>query len=107
MRTGFVLKWTLSIVLLFTAGAPAFATITTSPSSVGFASQTVGTTSAPIGVTLTNLNSDSIEIVKVSCSLPQFSYSGPSLPIVLPIGHSFTGKVTFHPALVQTYSGSL
>jgi len=107
MRSRFVSKWTLSIVLLFTAGAPAFATITMSPSSVGFASQTVGTTSAPIGVTLTNLNSDSIEIVRVSCSLPQFSYSGPSLPIMLPVGHSFAGKVTFRPASVQTYSGSL
>jgi len=58
-------------------------------------------------VTLTNLNSDSIEIVKVACSLPQFSYSGPSLPIMLRIGQSLAGKVTFRPASVQTYSGTL
>ena len=46
-------------------------------------------------------------ITGASASLAQFSYSGPAFPITLASGQSFTGSVTFSPAVAQAYSGTL
>jgi hypothetical protein len=89
----------------FAAAAHAGAIV--SPSSLNFGGQTIGTSSAPLAVTLTNTTRNKIRIVSASASQTSFSYSGPSLPITLNQGQSFTGTVTFKPTAAQSYSGTL
>jgi hypothetical protein len=93
--------------LLSGFAAAAHAAATVSPSSLNFGGETAGTSSAPMAVSLTNTTRNKIKIVSVSASQTAFSYSGPSLPITLNQGQSFTGTVTFKPTAAQSYSGTL
>jgi HYDIN/CFA65/VesB-like, Ig-like domain/Immunoglobulin domain/Cep192 domain 4/Immunoglobulin I-set domain len=93
--------------LLFFFGTTALANMTANPSVLNFGSQAVGTTSAPISVTITNTNKRNIKVYSASISGAQFSYSGLSLPIILNRGQSLTASVTFTPATANTYSGTL
>jgi hypothetical protein len=94
-----------ALLSAFAAAAQAGAIV--SPSSLNFSGQTAGTSSAPVAVTLTNTTRNKIRIVSASVSQTAFSYSGPSLPITLNQGQSFTGTVTFKPTAAQSYSGTL
>src|ERR1019366_5854511 len=98
---------TILVALLFLFGTPAHASVTANPTSVNFGNQTVGTTSAPSTVTVTNTGKHSVDIVGASVSSAQFLYSGPTLPITLNQGQSLTASVQFAPAAVQTYAGTL
>ena len=93
--------------LLFVFGTPAHANVTASPTTVSFGTQAVGTTSAPVTVTVTNTGNRVIKIGSASVSRSQFSYSGPSLPITLNRGQSLTASVRFAPTAAQAYSGTL
>jgi len=93
--------------LLFGMAAAAHAAGTISPSSLNFGGQTVGTSSAPMAVTLTNTARNKIKIVSASTSQNAFYYSGPPLPITLNQDQAFTGTVTFNPTASQSYSGTL
>jgi hypothetical protein len=94
-------------MLLFAFGAVAHANVKVIPSSVSFGSETVGSTSASQTVTITNGNRRHVTISSVSDSVAEFSFSGPSLPVVLNPGQSLTGSVTFKPLAAQAYSGVL
>jgi hypothetical protein len=85
----------------------AFASVTASSSSLSFPNQTVGTTSAPIGVTITNTSSQSITIGSVSTSSSQFSFPGVGTAFTLAPGQSFTANVTFTPTAAQNYNATL
>ena len=85
------------VALLFVFGTAAYANVTASPTAVSFGNQTVGMPSAPVEVTLTNTGRREIKIVNASLSTTQFSYSGPSLPVILYRGQSLTAYVTFQP----------
>ncbi len=97
----------IMLVLLFAFGTPAHAGVTVIPASLNFGTQAVGTTSAPMTVTLTNTGWHSITIKSASFSAAQFSYSGPSLPITLYRGQSLIAYVIFTPTAAQSYSGTL
>ena len=102
-----VLGAAMILALMFICSMAAFAIITVSPTSIQFPSQTVGTKSAPITVTITNRNRASVTISGASLSEPQFSFSGPAFPLVLGGGQSFTGTVTFTPSAAQAYNATL
>src|SRR5579872_4403305 len=76
-------------------------------SSVQFPSQAVGTTSAPVSITLTNNWSQAITLASATLSTPQFAYSGLSLPVTLAPGQSVVISVTFTPTAAQAYSDTL
>jgi Abnormal spindle-like microcephaly-assoc'd, ASPM-SPD-2-Hydin/Immunoglobulin I-set domain len=96
-----------AMTMLFAFGTVAHANVRATPSSVNFGSESVGSTSAPRTVTITNENRRSITISGVSSSSAQFSFSGPSLPAKLSPGQSLTGSVTFKPSVAQAFSGTL
>jgi hypothetical protein len=96
--------------LLLTMGASANqfrSPVSLSPGSVSFPSQTIDTTSAPAAVTLTNVGSGQVRVTSVLSSSLEFSYSGPSLPVVLAGGQSLSGFVTFTPAAAREYTAVL
>lgn len=95
------------LAAMFVCSIAAFAATTASTTSLQFPSTTVGATSAPMSVTITNTSRQSIVIESASVSTAQFSYSGPAFPITLADGKSFTGTVTFTPGAAQAYSGKL
>jgi hypothetical protein len=98
------------IVLLFAIDAAARSrgsAVSISPAFVAFGNQAVYTSSLPTTVKLANNSGYRISIVNVSLSLVEFTYSGPSLPITLNPGESFTGTVTFSPSAAQSYSDNL
>ena len=73
---------------------------------MNFGNQTVGT-AATTTITLNNATGHKTRIVSVSSSVAQFSYSWPSLPFTLNPGQQLTGTVTFTPAALQIYNGTL
>ena len=98
---------TIFLVLLLVTGIPARANVAPSPSALNFTAQTVGTSSAPLTVTLTNTGKPNANISSASSSNAAFAYSGPSLPVTLASGQSLTASVTFIPGAAQNYSGTL
>jgi hypothetical protein len=97
-----------AMTILFAFGTVAHARVTASPTSVSFGNQPVGSASASQTVTITNESSRRhVTISSVSDSAAQFSFSGPTLPVVLSPGQSLTGSVTFKPSAAQAYSGVL
>ena len=105
-----ILSAAMFIGLLFaidTAARSRGSAVSISPAFVTFGNQTVNTSSLPATVTLANNSGYRITIVNVSLSLVEFNYSGPSLPITLNPGESFTGTVAFSPSAAQSYSDTL
>ena len=102
-----ILNAMILITLMFLFGTPARANVTTSPATVSFGSQAVGTTSAPATVIVTNTGNGAVKIANASVSSSQFLYSGPTLPITLSHGQSLTASVRFAPAAAQAYVGTL
>jgi hypothetical protein len=93
--------------LVLLCSIAAFAASTSSSGSVLFPSQTVGTTSAPLPVKITNTTNRALTIQGASISIAQFSFVGPAFPVTLAVGQSLTGSVTFTPSAAQSYSGTL
>jgi hypothetical protein len=96
-----------AIAALVLCSIAAFAASMSSSSSVQFSSQTVGTTSAPMPVKITNTSNRAITIQGASISVAQFSFVGPVFPVTVAVGQSLTGSVTFTPSAAQSYSGTL
>jgi hypothetical protein len=95
------------LALMGVCSNAAFAAVTASSTSLRFPNQTVGTTSASIGVTIANTSSQSITIENVTSSAPQFSFSGAGTAFTLAPGQSFTANVTFTPTAAQNYNATL
>ena len=93
--------------ILLACATAAHANINVTPPSINFGSQSVGSAGASQTVTVTNENKRSVKIVTASNSVGQFSFSGPSLPVLLTTGQSYTATVTFNPSAAQAYSGVL
>jgi hypothetical protein len=77
-----------------------------SPSSLDFGDQDIGTTSNPLTVTLTNTGSSDLVVSGVSPAPSQFAVAGPNSTTIAP-GKQTLYSITFSPAAVQAYSGSL
>ena len=95
------------IVVLSVFGAPAHATLAANPIAAKFPNQIVGTSSPPIGISLTNTGRRSSTVVSVSVSSAQFVYSGLSLPVTLNRGQSVVVALTFRPSAALTYAATL
>jgi hypothetical protein len=82
--------------------------LTVSPTSLTFPAQTVGVTSAPQVVRLTNSSQASVTLTTISAT-GEFSQANNcgSLPSVLNVGASCTISVTFTPAGTGNRTGSL
>ena len=94
----------LALLLVFSARAQAGITVT--PTSLSFAARSVGTTSAPAQITITNNNKNGLKIVAGSVSISQYSLTGHSFPVTLSHGQSATWYVTFTPNAAQSYSSA-
>jgi len=81
-------------------------TLQLSPQSLTFANQTLGTTSNPQTVTLTNLGSTSLSISSIGTSAP-FAVSANTCGTSLAAGAKCTANVTFTPTVPGTSDGSL
>src|SRR5258708_7971352 len=79
---------TILLVLFFASCVPLplQANVNISPVSLSFGNQSVGTTSPPVKMMLTNARGHNATIVSISSSVAQFSYSWPSLPFTLGAG---------------------
>src|SRR5260221_4497497 len=104
-----ILRAAILLVLFFVSctAATLQANVNINPVSLSFGSQSIGTTSQPIKMTLTNARGHSTTLVSISSSAPQFSYSWPSLPLTLSAAQQLTGTVIFKPAASQIYNGTL
>src|ERR1700680_4195948 len=90
------------LAMVFVFGTAAHARVRASTSTISFGNQSVGATSVAQTVVLTNFSMGSVSILSASISGPQFSYSGPSLPVSLAgKGGSGTFSVTFQPSAAQ------
>jgi hypothetical protein len=78
-----------------------------SPSSLAFAGQSIGTTSAPISVTLSNDQSFALKIYDIDASGDFAVDPSGTCGGVLPIGHHCTVAVTFTPTAQGARSGGL
>lgn len=80
--------------------------ITLSPSSLDFGGQPVGTTSPPQIVTLTNVGSKTVAILRVGIGGEKFAQTNDCGTVVL-AGGTCSINVTFTPTGVRGYSGTL
>lgn len=83
------------------------ASITVSPATVNFGNETVGISSAPISVVLTDSSRSSAEIVGISTSSKVFLSAAPAMPVYLRRGQSLTASVEFLPFTATSYRGYL
>jgi hypothetical protein len=80
-------------------------TVTLTPSSLAFALQLVGTTSAPQGATLTNTGNQPITISSIVATAP-FSQTN-NCPSTLPVGGTCGINIVFTPTDKGTVNGTL
>jgi len=101
----------LSLGLLFVGSAffplPVQAGVGVNPASLSFGSVTVNTTSSAAAVVVTNNGRQTVSILQVSSSLPEFIVISPAMPITLGPHGSASFQVAFRPDAALTYSGSI
>jgi len=97
----------IPVAAVFALCEPAQARVTASAAFATFGPQIIGTTSAPLNITLTNTGRRETTIVGASLSLAVFSWSGFSLPVTLFPDQSVVVAVTFAPSAAQMYSDLL
>jgi hypothetical protein len=102
-----ILSAAILSALFFAIATPADANVEISPNALNFGNQSVGTPSAPVVLTVKNAGRHKITIISISSSVPQFSYTRPSLPLTLDPGRQLTVAVAFSPVSAQIYKGTL
>jgi Big-like domain-containing protein/ASPM-SPD-2-Hydin domain-containing protein len=90
-------------------GGTGIAAVTTSPTSLSFGNQAMSLRSAPLLVTLTNNQSKSLSITKISTNLSDYTDTStcPLSPNTLAAGASCSVSVFFTPSVLGTRSGTL
>jgi len=101
----------LSIGWLFVSSMflvmPSQAGVGLKPTSLSFGPVTVNTTSSAATVVVTNNNGQTVSILQVSSSLPEFMVISPAMPITLGPHGSASFQVVFQPDAAKTFSGSI
>ncbi|MGH9804345.1 MAG: choice-of-anchor D domain-containing protein, partial [Candidatus Acidiferrales bacterium] len=87
-------------------GEGAASLLAANPTSLDFAGQTVGTSSPPQTVRLTNAGNADLVLQAIKVSPTTFGVAGPPLPITLAPAGSVDYAVTFSPSAAQFYLGS-
>ena len=77
------------------------------PASLSFGSVPVNTTSPAASIVVTNGSRQSVSILKVSSTLPEFIVVSPAMPITLGPHSSTSFQVQFRPDAAISFSGSL
>src|SRR6266702_1124692 len=95
-----------SIALSGTGVAPILQ-LSVSPASLSFGNVTIGSSSGPQTVTLTNTGNSSVSISQVNVSAAGFSASGLTPPLTLAAGQSATFSVIFDPTTSVSLTGSV
>ncbi len=90
------------------SGVTAATAVTLTPKSLAFGNQTVGATSSPQTVTITNTGSSTLDIASIAASgdFTQTNTCG-SMSNVLNVGQSCAASVTFAPSASGALSGAL
>ena len=97
---------TLNVGLTGTGTQAPKAQIAATPSTIGFGSVNTGATSTQT-ITLTNSGNASATISQVSTTGSAFSVTGSTIPYTLASGAAVTLSVTFAPAAITSYSGTI
>jgi centrosomal CEP192-like protein/HYDIN/CFA65/VesB family protein len=101
----------LSLGLFFVSSlflpSPIQAGIGVKPASLSFGSVTVNTTSSAATVVVTNNGGQTVSILQVSSSLPEFIVISPAMPVTLGPHGSTSFQVVFQPDSATTFSGSI
>ena len=98
--TGTKLVVPLSATGLSTAGK-----ISTTPTSLTFANQKLGSVSAVQKITITNTGTASLQLTGVTLTPPVFAMKTVTFPITINAGKNTTISVTYSPNLLQTDTG--
>src|SRR6201981_3992305 len=77
------------------------------PTSLSFGSVTVNTSSSAASVVVTNNSGQTVSILRVSSSLPEFIVLCPAMPITLGAHSSASFQVMFQPDAALTFNGSI
>ncbi len=88
-------------------GETSNAAVSVSPSTLTFANQTVGTTSAAQTVTITNTGSSNLTLSAVTLSPPSFIASAVTLPATIAAGASLPVSVFYTPSQTASETGAL
>lgn len=86
--------------------SPTF-TLSSSPTSLNFGTQNVGTSSSQLTVTLTNNGSRAVTVQNASVSSTAFTLAGLNGSVSLSPGANLTLQVAFTPTAATTYSANL
>ena len=97
----------LFFVSLIFSPIPVRAGVGVNPTSLSFGSVTVNATSSAATVVLTNYGRETVSILQVSSSLPEFIVASPALPITLRPHSSASVQVVFRPDAALTFDGSI
>lgn len=86
---------------------PVQAGVGVNPASLSFGSVNVNTTSSAANVVVTNNGGQTISILQISSSLPEFIVISPAMPVTLGPHSSASLQVVFRPDAAKSFSGSI
>ena len=86
---------------------PVQAGVGVKPASLSFGSVSVNTISSAVTLVVTNNGGQSVSILQVSSSLPEFIVIGPTMPITLGAHGSASFQVLFQPDAATTFTGNI
>jgi hypothetical protein len=98
---------TAAATILFAFTSVAHANVKVRPTSINFGTDAIGSKSSQTVILTNESNRRQVTISSEITSDPQFTYSGPALPVTLNPGQSLTGVVIFAPTSAVAYSGTL
>lgn len=96
----------VNVPLTGTALAPQ-STISTTPTSLTFANQKLGSVSTAQTFTITNTGTKSINLNSITTEPPDFTVSAVTLPYAIAGGKSLALTVTYSPSLVTSENGAI
>jgi len=86
---------------------PVQAGVGVKPAALSFGSVSVNTASSAATVVVTNNGGQTVSILQVSSSLPEFIVISPAMPVTLDPHGSASFQVVFQPDAARTFSGSI
>jgi len=95
-----------NVLSLTGTGIAASVALSSSPSSVGFASVNVGSSGSQ-NVTVTNSGNTSLTVSQVTVNAKDFGVSGITTPLTLAAGQKAVVSVTFHPTASEQVTGNI
>src|SRR5271167_2755558 len=98
--TSFFVRFLLGSLLIL----PAFAQLTSTPSSLSLSNTYIGLNSASKSISVKNTGTSSVTINSITSSCPEFKLSSGTTPITLSAGKTTSYSFYFAPLAAQLYS---